>query len=496
MSVPADQEPTIIFEGKKMRQEIIYISVSFLMVASSCLASTSVDVDSNFYTPMSTMVISDRDYLLTSNAHAWLDMGSGLQSYETLLFLKFDSAALPDELVERAWIRMASGAGGSMGDSTRPVEISVHSVDMDVMNILNGTVTPRDYYVNSNHILDSVDNIMVYEDGICYWDITDIVNTWILYKITAGQAGAENLGLAVTGRDDYGANDSGDNEHAGFWSKASVEGLSQMVHAAMPSLIIISGNSGFSNPWIPDWQSAPSHTHQQWLFSAVNGRCQQPLTPDGYCFNDFGDPNIVWQEDEPVVENPFVTWHPFVDQVDPNSHPAWVDGVYGAFYRGWAYDEHILTAQIPTGSQPGSLQVFVQYDWYDAGIVDVNVPGGIDITPANYTDYEIGLGENGYTWLRSTKVFELTDNPGHIFVNVTVSGDEPYVDALSVTTAVNAILPTSDLRNAQDVNLDGYVNLVDFNSLAGRWQPDTVGMGELLELAEQWLDISDYIFPL
>jgi hypothetical protein len=80
-------------------------------------------------------------------------------------------------------------------------------VDVDVMNILNGTMTPRDYYVNNNHILDSVDSIIVYEDGICYWDITYIVNSWIQHKITAGQEGLENLGLALTGRDDYGAND-------------------------------------------------------------------------------------------------------------------------------------------------------------------------------------------------------------------------------------------------------------------------------------------------
>ena len=478
-----------------IKKTIFYVSLAIALIGQT-MASRLIEADSHFYTPMSTMVISGRDYLLTSNTHALIDMGSGLESYETLLFLKFDSATLPDEPVTRAWLRMASGAGGSMGDSTHPVRISVHPVDMDVMNILNGNITPRDYYVNNSHILDSVDSLMVFEDGVCYWDITEIVNAWIAFAATSGQDGYQNFGLAITGRDDAGADDTGDNEHIGFWSKEGVEGISQMPHAVMPVLILSEGESGFGDPWVPDWYDASAYTHQQWLFSAQNGRCEQPFLPDGYCINSFGEPNVVWQEDKSSVLNPFVTWHPSVDQVDPNGHPYWVDGVYGAPYRGWPYSQHTLTANVPTGSQSGMLQIFVQFDWYDGGEVTVNVQGAVDVTPESYLSYVLGQGENGYMWQRSTKVFELSSNSGEISVEWTLSGDEPYVDAVSVTTAVGVSIPAGLLRNPQDVNMDGYVNLIDFGTLSTQWQLSGVGLSELVDFAGQWLDISEYHFPV
>ena len=479
-----------------MKKANFYI-VYMLLLAGVSSASEAIDVSSDFYTPMSHMVFSGRDYLLTSNAQTFMNAGEGRQSYETLLFLKFDSALLPADDVDRAWIRMASGGPEiSMGEMTRPTLISAHPVDLDVMNILNGTMTPRQFYVEANHILDSIDGIMVYEDGVCYWDVTGLVNQWIAYNRTGGLEGVENLGFAITGRDDYGANDPNDNQIVEFWSKQSVEGVSGMPHAVMPVLIFTDGQSGFGDPWIPDWRSSVAHTHQQWLFSAANGRCEQPFLPDGYCFNAFGNPNVIWQEDEPAVQNPFMTWHPFVDLVDPNGQPVWVDGVYGAPYRSFAYGEHTLQANVPTGSQSGSLQVFVQFDWYNGGEVEVAVPGAADVTPSAYANYEIGQGENGYAWYRSTKVFEYTVNPGQIAVELTISGGEPYVDSLSVTTAVNASVPDTPLRNVQDVNLDGYVNLIDFSNLSQQWQPGTIGMDELLALVEQWLDISDYVFPL
>lgn len=491
--------------------KIFFCTCLMVILTFNCFASHAVDVDKDFYTPMSTLVIPDRTYLITSTAYAWIDMGNGPESFETLLFLKFDTNSLPDEQVERAWLRMASGASGTMGMSnSRPARVSVHNVDWDVELILDYTVTPRDFYVFGNHILDSYDSIMVFKDGVCYWDITDLVNQWILYKKTNGQEGLENLGLAVTGREDAGANDPTDNDHPGFWSSRADEGANPMPHATSPVLIFTEQKIGFGDAWIPDWQDKDAYTHQHWLFSAANGRCQQGMLPDGYMDNIYGDPNVVWQEETQIAEdtivNPFLTWHPYVDQIDPNDHPVWIDGVYGGLYRGNLYANHTLTTTVPTGSQTGNLTVFVQADWYDGGQLQIQVNGATDITPPEFEDRLIGNGDAVFNWYRSTKVFLLSSNPGLVTVELTVSGDEPFIDAVSVTTAIDGSLPVGPLRYLPDMNMDGIVDYNDFLILSGNWlttgdslkgdcdQSNNIDFDDTIVFVNKWLEESNYIF--
>ncbi len=494
-----------------MMKKIICFTLLVLILGSYSAASYNIDVDRDFYTPMSTMVTPDRTYLLTSTAHAWIDMGSGPESFETVLFLKFDPNSLPDAPVERAWLRMASGASATMGlTNSRPALVSVHNVDLDVEKIVNYTVTPRDFYVHENHILESFGRIFVFKDGVCYWDITELVNSWILYAKTDGQEGIENLGLALTGREDAGANDPDDNDHPGFWSSRASQGANPMPHSTSPVMIITEQKDGFGDAWIPDWRGNDAYTHQHWLFSASQGRCEQGMLPDGTMDNIYGDPNVVWQEEtqigDQVVINPFLTWHPFVDQSEPNHHPAWVDGVYGGLFRGTPYAEHALTATVPTGSQPGNLMVFVQYDWYEGGQVDVLLDGAVDITPANIESFKIGNGDSLFNWYRSTKVFSIDQNPGVVHVEFVVSGQEPFIDAVSVTTAINGDLPDGSLRIKADINMDGLVNYEDFSIIADHWnQPGdslkgdcddsgTINFDDLLDLIEQWCKESNYIF--
>ncbi len=488
-----------------------YFFMTAILLAGNCLASTLIDVQSDFYTPMSTMVFSDRTYLLTSNAHALIDMGNGLESYETILFLKFDSASLPDTPVERAWLRMASGAEGSMGmTTTSPVTVSVHNVDMDVTNILNYSVTPRDFYVNENHILDSYASLMVFKDGVCYWDITTLVNQWILFETTNGEQGVENLGLAVTGREDVNADNPEINMHPGFWSSRADDSANPMPHTTSPVLIFTECKSGFDNAWIPDWSNDPGYTHQHWLMSAGSGRFLPSHEPDGNVDNAYGDPNMMWEEEtligDMVITNPFLTWHPYVDSVVAGDQPNWVDGVYGGIYRGNPYASHTLTANIPTGNQTGSLKVMVQYDWYDRGTVTVDIDGATDVTPSNFVDQLIGNGQEDYNWYRSTKVFSLAHNPEYIAVEFIVSGDEPYIDAFSVTTALDAVLPAGPLRDSADIDMDGSVDLADWAVMTKNWNMEGDGLDgdcdgnglidilDILELAENWLDVSNYIF--
>jgi hypothetical protein len=199
---------------------------------------------------------------------------------------------------------------------------------------------------------------------------------------------------------------------------------------------------------------------------------QQPAIPDCYCDNTFGEPNVVWEKETSLIGvgviNPFLAWHPFADSSDPNGQPDWVDGVYGGVYRGGSYGTHTMTALIPTGTDTGGLTVFVQYDWYSRGIVEVSVSSGCDKTPAVFNDHRIGRSGQ-QVWYRSTRVFEIQDNPGQIEVKFTVSGEEPYIDSFSVTTAVNAIVPQEPLRHDMDENLDGIINFAEFLMVAGQW---------------------------
>ena len=201
---------------------------------------------------------------------------------------------------------------------------------------------------------------MVFEDGVCYWDVTSIVNNWILYNQSNGNEGLENLGIAITGREDVGAEDPDDREHVKFFSKYSAYQSSTVPHAVVPSLLIIDEKHCFDEPWIPDWSQHQGYTVQQWLLSASQGRCEQGMVPDGYCDNQFGEPNIIWDEEDELfgseVINPFLTWHPLADGEDPNGQPDWVDGVYGGVYRGSEYNSFYFDCYRAYRNRAGNIK--------------------------------------------------------------------------------------------------------------------------------------------
>ena len=495
-----------------------------LMLAGvSCMASYAIEVDCDFYTAMSQYVFSGRDYLLTSNSYAKLDFGDGPVSYETLLFIRIDSGKLPDETVDSAWLKMVSGPAGSMGSgASRPIKVTVHNVDLDVMGIKNGKVSPKKFYVEENHILNSYGSVMVYQDGVCYWDVTELVNQWILYKQSDGSDGLENLGIAITGREDEGALNSYDNQHTGFYSSSADElGAIPKPHSITPALIITEKKDGFGDAWVPSMKDKAGYTYQQWLMSASAGRCDQGMLPDGKVENEYGDPNIVWQEELDFngvdVVNPFLAWHPFPDQSEPNDYqPVWVDGVYGGVFRdpnssgsynsALSYSEYELTATIPTGSDSGELTVFVQCDWYDGGNVNILVDGAVDITPLDFEVHKIGNGQYENTWYRTTKVFRFDKNPGVVKAGFVISGDEPWLDSVSVFTAQDIDLPEGPLRYAEDIDMDGYVNLIDFAIISNNWLLDAdslagdcdgseyVDQSDIERLSQMWLMKSNYIY--
>jgi hypothetical protein len=472
---------------------LIYILPTLLWLWQAS-ADRMIEPRQCFYTPMSQIVLTGRDYVLTSNAHQWLDMGSGLQSYETLAFLEFSNSDLPDTPVERAWLRLASGAGGSMGETTRELFVTIHPTQEDVEDILDGAISPHDFYVYNDYVLRAVDGIYVFNDGVCYWDITEAVNSWIAYNQSSGAEGIQNNGLAITGRNDYGANDPDDNEHTGFWSLEATQGSNPMSHAAAPVILFTQTQNSFDKPWLPYWRQESGYTSQFWTLSAANGKVFAPLSPDGYSDNAFGEPNLVWQEETQIgddqIINPFLSWHPCPDNEDSANLPEWVDGVYGGVYRGNEYASHTMKASIPTGSEPGVMKVFVQYDWYGGGNVDVNIANSTEVTPGQITNCEIFKQAAG--WYRTVKVFELTGNPGQLQVNFTVSGYEPYIDSLSITTALNVQLPPRPLRDQRDINLDGIISQFEFADLAQKWRQGIASTDELLYLADIWLEESYY----
>lgn len=463
-----------------------------------CCGVSSIEPQEDFYTPMSTMIISGRDYILTSNCYAWLDMGSGSQSFETMMFLKFEDNSLPSEECQRVWLRLASGAGGSMGSSNRAIFVSVSPTDMDVLDILNGDISPRDFYVNNDHVLEPVAGKFVYQDGVCYWDITEIVNSWILFEQSGGVLGYENNGLAITGRQDAGAIDSSDNQHCGFWSSEAVEGDEPMPHSVAPALIFTDAPLCFDQPWIPDWSNLNGYTCQFWQLSGADGIVSQPLAPDSYCDNSFGEPNLIWEEETVIggeeIINPFLKWHPYPDSSNEAIQPCWADGVYGGLYRGTEYQSHCITATIPTSGTGDNLTVYVQYDWYNRGNAEVRISGAVDVTAENFYDYEIANCGNGFSWQRTTKIFELSNDSTQLEVVFSISGDEPYIDSISVTTAIDAFVDENVLRLAEDIDMNGRVDNYEFSNFALRWFDSSADYSELVELADMWLESSGYIW--
>ena len=305
-------------------------------------------------------------------------------------------------------------------------------------------------------------------------------------------------GLAITGREDEGALDTSDNQHCGFWSTESVTGSDPMPHSAAPVLIFTDENNGFDSPWIPDWSSLSGYSCQFWTMSSADGVLSCPLVPDEYCNNSFGEPNLVWTEEIVIggeeIINPFLTWHPYPDSSDDGLQPHWADGVYGGLYRGSSYSDYTLTANVPVGTGSQTVTVFVQYDWYNRGSVDVSIDGAVDITPENILAYEIADCGNGFNWYRSTKIFRVAEASGELNVVFNVSGDEPYIDSVSVTTAVNPPECSGLLRLPEDLDMNGSIDNFEFTSLAAKWLLGEAGQSDLINLAAIWLESSDYIW--
>ncbi len=158
-------------------------------------AQTTLEVDLDFYTPMCSSVTDGRDYVMTSNA--WVpDPEYGYR--ETLTWLKFDLANLPDEPVDRAILQLETVTGlQAMGDWDAPVQVSAQNVDEDVALLHDGTYAPGEFQdPNGGHLTDIIDTVSVEpNDYIIYdWDVTSLVNGWI--------QGLPNYGLALAGRTD------------------------------------------------------------------------------------------------------------------------------------------------------------------------------------------------------------------------------------------------------------------------------------------------------
>lgn len=193
----------------------------------------------------------------------------------------------------------------------------------------------------------------------------------------------------------------------------------------------------YADPWLPDWPGETGYTSQFWGLHAVGGEePAQPLAADNYIVNDFGVPTAVWDSDEIMGR-----WGWTADP--PGDHPYWVDEVWGGMAAmGGGID---LTMTVPTGTDEGFLRVFVQYDWFSNGSLSASIAGATDVTPPSYWDFQIGVGgADNDPWYRTTKVFELADNASFSSIDVVLHGADlaPLVDSFSVTTAVDAVVPT------------------------------------------------------
>jgi hypothetical protein len=209
--------------------------------------------------------------------------------------------------------------------------------------------------------------------------------------------------------------------------------------------------AGQEGPWRPDWSAEAGYTSQGWELHAIGGAAPaQPLAADDFSNNPYGTATARWDSSSPDPIPGFngmsyVQW-----QGDPmGDHPTWVGGVYGGMADNAQATEggtYGLRTSLPAISGSGSLQVFVQYDWYEyAGegfsTVTPVVAGATDVTPGTYYDVELGRSGSGWPWQRSTKVFEFASNPGAFDVEFVIDGAAPMIDLLSVTTAFDADIP-------------------------------------------------------
>ncbi len=203
-------------------------------------------------------------------------------------------------------------------------------------------------------------------------------------------------------------------------------------------LTVISGSalagSYYNDPWLPDWSGETGYTSQFWgLFDVGGLEPAVPLTADIYKTNS-GQATASWTNQTPEG---YVCW---AEGSGMGQQPAWVDDTYGGMVQMSGYWD--IGANVDTGSDAGSLKIFVQYDWYSYGNISVGVTGATDVTPDDYYDFVIGTSGSGYDWLRTTKVFEFADNPGVIDIVFGAGGFAPMLDSFSATTAVDAAIPS------------------------------------------------------
>ncbi len=209
--------------------------------------------------------------------------------------------------------------------------------------------------------------------------------------------------------------------------------------------------SAQSGPWLPDWSAEAGYTSQAWELRAVSGaEPAQPLSADVYSSNPYGSATATWDTSSPDPIPGFngMSYVQWLDQ-PMGDHPACVGGVYGGMADNAQATEggtYALRTSIPEISDSGSLQIFVQYDWYEyagsgASTVTPVIEGATDVTPGTYYDVELGRSGSDWPWYRTTKVFEFASNPGAFDVAFVIDGAAPMIDSLSVTTALDADIP-------------------------------------------------------
>ncbi len=202
----------------------------------------------------------------------------------------------------------------------------------------------------------------------------------------------------------------------------------------------------YSDPWLPDWSAETGYTSQFWGLHGVGSVGEdepaQPLTPDNYDDNIYGSAQATWV----TASNDMVNW----SAAPMGGHPAWVEGLYGGMVNSAPPEEgpYDLTSTVPTGSEDGSLKVFLQYDWYEyqaagGSFVTPFIAGATEITPAAYYDFQIGTSGSGNPWWRTTEVFEFAGNPGTFDAVLNISGFAPMIDSFSITTALDAAIPAT-----------------------------------------------------
>ena len=195
---------------------------------------------------------------------------------------------------------------------------------------------------------------------------------------------------------------------------------------------------GYRANFAPGWEGETGYTVQDWGLDGVgvNGDEEpaQPLTADNGYTNPYAAPTCVWTTHTPEG---FFAW----GATAMGSHPDWVEGVYGGMVQ-MAGGGCELTATVNPGTEDGLLRIWVEYDWYNYGNVSANIAGASDVTPASYSNYQIGMSGSNHEWYRTVQVFEFTENPDTAFdVVFDLTGFAPMMDSFEISTAVGASIP-------------------------------------------------------